>query len=414
MTKLGLSPKSKRKVVKKAPVDSKLEELQSLVENGGVPLLEYREYLENELSAENLHFYLAVETYRTQVVDGNKVQLAWQIFEDFLSPSASKAITIEGDTTKLVKRVEKILNNYKREVVSHDLFDALQERALHAMLDDTWSRFQKNAAARCQGGTKNRATPTRPVSTRTMTFNQVLTQVSEDSTSLKSSKMNRGNSSSSLTKGSFGNSSFSLGGSKHRSPKLAKNVLAEQGAVVQKAGYKRGFLQKRGDSNKRYRRRWFILSDSALAYYEDEFTPVAKGIIDLANVLRVEENPLAMDENQRFCFGVQVPNRLYAIQANNNSDRARWISAIKEAMKSNFDERSFEDGMFGGTSASNASSTYSMMSDRSADRDSFVRQLVSQDDIDRGLGLLNLEPVEEVTFLDEDGNVSELTDMSNI
>jgi len=113
---------------------------------------------------------------------------------------------------------------------------------------------------------------------------------------------------------------------------------------------KEGWLLKQGGSWKNWKRRWFLLSDRCLYYFQHTAENVPKGIIPLENVkVRCMEDK----DGKRFLFEVysetnatvkgcktdshgtvvQGKHKSYRMSANSDEDRESWVQSIKDSIK---------------------------------------------------------------------------------
>ncbi|KAL4224037.1 hypothetical protein ACF0H5_017494 [Mactra antiquata] len=92
---------------------------------------------------------------------------------------------------------------------------------------------------------------------------------------------------------------------------------------------KEGFLKKRGDLNRGYQKRWFILKGNLLFYYEKRMDKDPIGMIVLEGC-RVELS----DSEDGFTFMLQFPgphSRTYVISADTQEDMEAWMKALSSA-----------------------------------------------------------------------------------
>ncbi len=91
-----------------------------------------------------------------------------------------------------------------------------------------------------------------------------------------------------------------------------------------------GYLKKKGVINTGWKKRWFLLTDKQLAYYDDEpedlETEEPKGFIALALITKVEHH--SDKSNEDFMFDVITPARVYRLQAESISEMEAWIATI--------------------------------------------------------------------------------------
>jgi hypothetical protein len=83
---------------------------------------------------------------------------------------------------------------------------------------------------------------------------------------------------------------------------------------------KTGFLTKEGKTVQSWKRRWFELTDSELAYYKEQKDAAkkkAQGSILLKEVTTVTPSNY---KNKQFCLAVSTPKRVYYLVADSNAD----------------------------------------------------------------------------------------------
>jgi len=113
---------------------------------------------------------------------------------------------------------------------------------------------------------------------------------------------------------------------------------------------KEGWLLKQGGGWKNWKRRWFVLNDRCLYYFQYSAENVPKGIVPLENVkVRMLED----SDGKRFMFEVYSENdgpvkgcktdskgtvvqgkhKTYRMAANSHEDRTHWVSAIQDSIQ---------------------------------------------------------------------------------
>jgi len=95
---------------------------------------------------------------------------------------------------------------------------------------------------------------------------------------------------------------------------------------------KTGYLLKVGGAFKSWKKRFFVLTSSAIAYYTDQTRHQAdlKGGVLLEHVKEIS-NAEAYDTKKDFALVVATKDRRYLFQASSESERKEWIMAIKDA-----------------------------------------------------------------------------------
>eukprot|EP01090_Pellita_catalonica_P017651 TRINITY_DN5375_c0_g1_i1.p1 TRINITY_DN5375_c0_g1~~TRINITY_DN5375_c0_g1_i1.p1 ORF type:complete len:289 (-),score=34.58 TRINITY_DN5375_c0_g1_i1:53-919(-) len=94
--------------------------------------------------------------------------------------------------------------------------------------------------------------------------------------------------------------------------------------VIKKAGY----LMKKGGKRKNWKRRWFVLTQKTLCYYEreprgnDGRKPL--GVISLRNTFIIPSS------EKLHCFALTTTNRTYLCAADNDREMGDWIEKISK------------------------------------------------------------------------------------
>jgi len=97
---------------------------------------------------------------------------------------------------------------------------------------------------------------------------------------------------------------------------------------------KEGFLTKRGAENKGWRKRWFILTNGKLYYFENQKSQKAKGVIELESCAITDITPSYFRKEKRFfCFQISCDARTYYLSAVNEVEVAEWIDVLKKETK---------------------------------------------------------------------------------
>lgn len=89
-----------------------------------------------------------------------------------------------------------------------------------------------------------------------------------------------------------------------------------------------GYLAKRGDFNKGYQRRWFVLKGNLLFYFEKKQDKEPLGLIVL------EACSVQASSQAKYAFEISFDGqgtRLYVMVADNNEDMEHWMKAISHA-----------------------------------------------------------------------------------
>jgi len=134
-------------------------------------------------------------------------------------------------------------------------------------------------------------------------------------------------------------------------PSLDDDSSSQSGTLTRRKEeniLKAGYLKNEGRKLKNWRKRWFVLTSSALSYYVDQKQKTLVKRIPFAEILQVRANRERLEANLFELFTVRRP---YYICANSEEDLEEWLFAIKYAMEtlenlkgSEVQERRKEDG----------------------------------------------------------------------
>lgn len=105
-----------------------------------------------------------------------------------------------------------------------------------------------------------------------------------------------------------------------------KNVASF--AVCSSPVDKEGYLQKKGDLNREFQRRWFVLKGNLLFYFLKKQDKEPQGVIVL------EACSVQVSIHGRYCFEISfdgVGTRTYVLGADNDDDMQMWMKAISHA-----------------------------------------------------------------------------------
>lgn len=105
-----------------------------------------------------------------------------------------------------------------------------------------------------------------------------------------------------------------------------KNVASF--AVCSSPVDKEGYLQKKGDLNRDFQRRWFVLKGNLLFYFLKKQDREPQGVIIL------EACSVQVSIHGRYCFEISFDGsgtRVYILGADNNDEMESWMKAISHA-----------------------------------------------------------------------------------
>ncbi|KAH9055218.1 hypothetical protein EDB87DRAFT_1764182 [Lactarius vividus] len=89
-----------------------------------------------------------------------------------------------------------------------------------------------------------------------------------------------------------------------------------------------GYLWKKGERRKTWKRRWFVLRSAHLAYYKTSAEYQLHRLLDLQDVHACTPVTLKRREHT---FGVVTATRTYYLQAESQQDAKAWVAAIRAA-----------------------------------------------------------------------------------
>jgi len=92
-----------------------------------------------------------------------------------------------------------------------------------------------------------------------------------------------------------------------------------------------GFMTKKGEVVKNWKRRWFSLNGSMLFYYKKQGDATPAGWISVLDTQRFPECMRDPPAGQTYCFTITTPSREYFINAETGEDMYDWIQALRTA-----------------------------------------------------------------------------------
>ncbi|KAI1797029.1 PH-domain-containing protein [Ganoderma leucocontextum] len=90
---------------------------------------------------------------------------------------------------------------------------------------------------------------------------------------------------------------------------------------------KTGYLWKKGERRKTWKKRWFVLRPAHLAFYKTSAEYKLLRLLDLTEVHSC--TPVVLKKHQN-AFGLVSPTRTFYLQAENPNDVREWVSAIND------------------------------------------------------------------------------------
>ncbi|TYJ52339.1 hypothetical protein B9479_007068 [Cryptococcus floricola] len=102
---------------------------------------------------------------------------------------------------------------------------------------------------------------------------------------------------------------------------------------------KSGYLWKKQEKRRAWKKRWFVLRTGKLAYYKDNKEYSLKKVVDLTQIHTVA--PVDMKKHNN-AFGIVVPKRTYFVKASTTSEVEEWVHDINE-MRRRLSEKEEEE-----------------------------------------------------------------------
>ncbi|KAJ1561252.1 hypothetical protein HK096_005407 [Nowakowskiella sp. JEL0078] len=106
------------------------------------------------------------------------------------------------------------------------------------------------------------------------------------------------------------------------------NIVNQSDAVAEIV-LKAGFLKKRDTKRKIWRKRWWVLRTTRIAYYKSEKEYELLGVIDVKSITNVSE----VDIRRSFAFGIITDTKQFFIQAETREEMEEWISSLKASIR---------------------------------------------------------------------------------
>jgi len=91
---------------------------------------------------------------------------------------------------------------------------------------------------------------------------------------------------------------------------------------------KSGYLWKKGERRKAWKKRWFVLRSGHLVYYKSSAEYQLLQLLDLGDIHTCTPVTLKKHDN---AFCIVSPNRTYYLQASSQKDVQEWVKAVNEA-----------------------------------------------------------------------------------
>ncbi|CBQ67548.1 related to tandem ph domain-containing protein-2 (tapp2) [Sporisorium reilianum SRZ2] len=99
--------------------------------------------------------------------------------------------------------------------------------------------------------------------------------------------------------------------------------------MINESTVKSGYLEKKGEKRKTWKKRWFVLRSSKLAYYKNEKEYQLLRFIDVGDIKTVASVELKKSINT---FGIVTPKRTFYVRASSRPEMESWIRVLNEVM----------------------------------------------------------------------------------
>ncbi|KAJ3364232.1 hypothetical protein HDU91_002665 [Kappamyces sp. JEL0680] len=96
-----------------------------------------------------------------------------------------------------------------------------------------------------------------------------------------------------------------------------------------------GFLKKKGEQRRSWKKRWFVLRAAKLSYYKNEKEYETLNLIPLQKIHSVSAIEL---EKRQHVFGIVTKERTFYLQASTKAEMESWIEQIRSAVRTSFPE----------------------------------------------------------------------------
>ncbi|KAI0787455.1 hypothetical protein C8Q74DRAFT_1196304 [Fomes fomentarius] len=107
-----------------------------------------------------------------------------------------------------------------------------------------------------------------------------------------------------------------------------QDVTATMRGSLDETVIKAGYLWKKGERRKTWKKRWFVLRPAHLAFYKTSAEYKLLRLLELTDVHSCTQVVLKKHQNT---FGLVSPTRTFYLQAENVSDVRDWVAAINDA-----------------------------------------------------------------------------------
>lgn len=97
--------------------------------------------------------------------------------------------------------------------------------------------------------------------------------------------------------------------------------------MINETTVKSGYLEKKGEKRKTWKKRWFVLRSSKLAYYKNDKEYQLLRFIDVGDIKTVASVELKKSVHT---FGIVTPKRTFYVRASSRPEMESWIETLNE------------------------------------------------------------------------------------
>ena len=95
-------------------------------------------------------------------------------------------------------------------------------------------------------------------------------------------------------------------------------------------------VRLRSGVRKTWKKRWFVLTDTTLSYYEGtdtNFMKTLKGSIDMSRATSVRNSTCPTQSSENFELEIETPNRTYRLVVPTKYERDHWVKDLTAAVQ---------------------------------------------------------------------------------
>lgn len=121
---------------------------------------------------------------------------------------------------------------------------------------------------------------------------------------------------------------------------IAKNVFYEHVTFE-------GWLYKKGETIKNWRKRWCIIKEGVIYYYEDPFVALSNFHTHYKGKLDISDSWASVDDEREAGFKIHTENRTWQFYAATKDESIQWIKSIDEEKRAKQKRTFIQDGKIG-------------------------------------------------------------------